>query len=231
MNNYLIDWATHQTDLSQKGFVLLPPLLTAEECRELTFLFDTPEHFRKTIVMQQHGYGRGEYKYFTYPLPPAVDTLRHELFRQLAPVANDWNEKLGIAQRYPDTLGEWLTSCHEAGQNRPTPLMLKYGAGGWNALHQDMYGELYFPFQAVLMLSEPETDFTGGEFVLMEQRPRMQSRAIVLQPSQGQVVLFTTKFRPATGTRGYYRIGLRHGVSEVKSGQRMTLGLIFHDAQ
>jgi hypothetical protein len=160
-----------------------------------------------------------------------MDALRHELFQSLAPVANDWNEKLCIAQRYPDTLDEWLGICHEAGQTRPTPLMLTYGPGDWNALHQDIYGELYFPFQAVIMLSQPGQDFTGGEFVLMEQRPRMQSRAIVLQPCQGQVVLFTTKFRPEKGTRGYYRIGLRHGVSEVKSGQRMTLGLIFHDAQ
>ena len=231
MDKNTLNWAEHQQRLSETGFTLLPPLLSAEECRDLVNLFDAPEHFRKTIVMQQHGYGRGEYKYFNYPLPPAVDALRHELFRQLVPVANDWNEKLGISQRYPDTLEEWLTTCHEAGQNRPTPLMLQYGAGDWNALHQDMYGEVYFPFQAVLMLSQPGQDFTGGEFVLMEQRPRMQSRAIVLQPSRGQVLVFTTKFRPEKGTRGYYRIGLRHGVSEVKSGQRTTLGLIFHDAK
>ena len=180
-----IDWKTHLSVLSEKGFALLPPLLSDDECQELTPLFDRPDLFRKAIVMQQHGYGRGEYKYFAYPLPSVVDTLRHELYRQLAPVANDWNEKLGITQRYPDTLDTWLTICHEAGQNRPTPLMLTYGAGGWNALHQDMYGDLYFPFQAVVMLSQPGQDFTGGEFVLMEQRPRMQSRAVVLQPKPG----------------------------------------------
>ena len=163
MNNYhTLNWAEHQQRLSETGFTLLPPLLSADECRELANLFDAPEHFRKTIVMQKHGYGRGEYKYFNYPLPPAVAALRHELFRQLVPVANDWNEKLGISQRYPDTLEEWLTTCHEAGQNRPTPLMLQYGAGDWNALHQDMYGELYFPFQAVLMLCQPGQDFIGG---------------------------------------------------------------------
>ncbi|WP_018619412.1 2OG-Fe(II) oxygenase [Spirosoma luteum] len=231
MDTYTLNWTDHLQTLSERGFALLPPLLSADECRKLAFLFDLHEHFRKTIVMQKHGFGRGKYNYFNYPLPPTIDALRHELYRQLAPVANDWNGKLGITQRYPNTLDEWLAICHEAGQNRPTPLMLQYGTGDWNALHQDMYGELYFPFQAVLMLSEPGPEFLGGEFVLMEQRPRMQSRAIVLQPSQGQVVLFTTKFRPEKGTRGYYRIGLRHGVSEVKSGQRMTLGLIFHDAR
>lgn len=226
-----IDWATHQTALSETGFTLLPSLLSADECQVLASLFQVPQFFRKTIVMQKHGYGRGEYKYFAYPLPPTIDALRHELYRQLAPVANDWNEKLGLAQHYPDTLDEWLTTCHDAGQVRPTPLMLRYETGDWNALHQDMYGELYFPFQAVLFLNQPGVDFSGGEFVLMEQRPRMQSRAIVLQHAQGQILLFTTKFRPQKGTRGYYRVGLRHGVSEVRSGQRMTLGLIFHDAR
>ena len=224
--NRLID----QPALSEKGYVLIPPVLSAHECRELITLFDAPDLFRKAIVMQKHGYGRGEYKYFNYPLPPVVEQFRHDLFAQLVPVANDWNEKLGIAQRYPDTLIAWLETCHKAGQTRPTPLMLKYQPGDWNALHQDMYGELYFPFQAVLFLNQPGRDFAGGEFVLMEQRPRMQSRAIVLQPEQGQVLVFTTKFRPEKGTRGYYRIGLRHGVSEVKIGQRLTLGLIFHDA-
>ena len=225
-----INWATHQTALSETGFALLPSVLSADECHELADLFDKPDLYRKTIVMQKHGYGSGEYKYFNYPLPPAIDALRHELFTQLAPVANDWNEKLSLPQRYPTDLNDWLTTCHKAGQTRPTPLILKYGPGDWNALHQDMYGELYFPFQAVLFLNRPGQDFTGGEFVLMEQRPRMQSRAIVLQPEQGQILVFTTKFRPAKGPRGYYRMSLRHGVSEVKTGQRMTLGLIFHDA-
>ena len=225
-----IDWPNYQTALSDTGFTVLPSVLSKNECLELGSLFDMPELYRKNIVMQKHGYGSGEYKYFNYPLPPLVDTLRHELFTQLTPVANDWNEKLGLTQRYPTDLDEWLATCHKAGQVRPTPLILKYGSGDWNALHQDMYGALYFPFQAVLFLNQPNQDFSGGEFVLMEQRPRMQSRAIVLQPEQGQVLLFTTKFRPAKGARGYHRVGLRHGVSEVKAGQRMTLGLIFHDA-
>jgi hypothetical protein len=225
-----IDWLTHQKVLSETGFTVLPPLLSLNECRELANLFDAPDLYRKTIVMQKHGYGSGEYKYFNYPLPPLIDALRHELYTQLVPVANDWNEKLGIAQRYPADLDDWLASCYKAGQNRPTALILNYGTGDWNALHQDIYGELYFPFQAVLFLNQPGKDFTGGEFVLVEQRPRLQSKAIVLQPEQGQIVLFTTKFMPRKGSRGYHRVGMRHGVSDVKTGQRMTVGIIFHDA-
>ncbi|MBD2753480.1 2OG-Fe(II) oxygenase [Spirosoma validum] len=225
-----LNWQNHQNTLSENGFVLLPPLLSAAECHQVAELFDAQDLYRKSIVMQQHGYGRGEYKYFNYPLPPIVDGLRHELFANVAPVANDWNEKLGIVLRYPADLDSWLATCHEAGQKRPTPLILKYGAGDWNALHQDMYGDLYFPFQAVLFLNQPGQDYTGGEFVLVEQRPRMQSKAIVLQPEQGQILLFTTKYRPAKGTRGYHRVAMRHGVSEVKSGTRVNLGLIFHDA-
>lgn len=225
-----LDWPTYQNILSKTGFALLPPLLSPTECHKLADLFDVPELYRKTIVMQRHGYGSGEYKYFSYPLPPVVDTLRHELFANVAPVANDWNEKLGMSLRYPADLDTWLATCHEAGQSRSTPLILKYGAGDWNALHQDMYGELYFPFQAVLFLNQPGQDYTGGEFVLLEQRPRMQSKATVLQPEQGQILLFTTKYRPAKGSRGYYRVAMRHGVSEVRSGTRVNLGLIFHDA-
>lgn len=225
-----IDWLAYQTTLSETGFALLPPLLSPTECHQLANLFDEPDRYRKTIVMQRHGYGSGEYKYFSYPLPPVVDALRHELFTNIAPIANDWNEKFGLSLRYPADLDTWLDTCHEAGQNRPTPLILKYGAGDWNALHQDMYGELYFPFQAVLFLNQPGQDYTGGEFVLLEQRPRMQSKATVLQPEQGQVLLFTTKYRPAKGSRGYYRVAMRHGVSEVRSGTRVNLGLIFHDA-
>ncbi len=225
-----LNWPAHQRTLSETGFALLPPSLLPDECREVADLYDSPELYRKTIVMQRHGYGSGEYKYFNYPLPPVIDLLRHELFTQLSPVANDWNEKLGLAQRYPSNLDEWLATCHEAGQTRPTPLILKYGVGDWNALHQDMYGELYFPFQAVLFLNQPEQDYTGGEFIMLEQRPRMQSKATVLQPQQGQILLFTTKFRPAKSARGYYRVAMRHGVSEVRSGNRMNVGLIFHDA-
>lgn len=226
----LLDWSVYQTTLAETGFVLLPPVLSANDCRELAELFDESDLYRKHIVMQKHGYGRGEYKYFSYPLPPVVDALRHELFGQLAPVANDWNAKLGIGQRYPADLDAWLQICHAAGQTRPTPLILRYQTGDWNALHQDLYGELYFPFQAVVFLSQPGQEYTGGEFVMMEQRPRMQSKATVLQPEQGQVLLFTTRYRPVAGSRGYYRAAMRHGVSEVRSGTRVNLGLVFHDA-
>lgn len=225
-----LDRPTYQANLAETGFGLLPSILQKKECQELADLFDATELYRKTIVMQQHGYGSGEYKYFSYPLPPLVDQLRHDLFTQLAPVANDWNARLGLPLRYPDNLDEWLETCHQAGQNRPTPLMLKYGPGDWNALHQDLYGELYFPFQAVLFLSQPGVDYTGGEFVMTEQRPRMQSKATVLQPHQGQILVFTTKYRPTKSARGYYRTAMRHGVSDVHTGQRINLGLIFHDA-
>lgn len=224
------DWSAYRQTLSDTGFVLLPPRLSADECAELAARFEAPDSYRKTVVMQQHGYGRGEYKYFSYPLPATVDALRHELFAQLVPVARDWNTKLGIDQPYPDDLDTWLQTCHRAGQRRPTPLILKYGPGDWNALHQDLYGELYFPFQAVLFLSQPGRDYTGGEFVMLEQRPRMQSKATVFLPEQGQIMVFTTQYRPVRGTRGYYRVAMRHGVSEVRDGQRLTLGLIFHDA-
>ena len=225
-----LNWSQHRQTLSETGFTLLPSVLSVDECQQMATLFDTPALFRKTIVMQNHGYGSGEYKYFTYPLPPAIDVLRHRLFSEFAPVANEWHEKLGVGLRYPTNLDEWLKTCHEAGQTRPTPLILSYGPGDWNALHQDMYGELYFPFQAVLFLNQPGQDYTGGEFVMLEQRPRMQSKATVVLPKQGQILLFTTKFRPARSARGYYRVAMRHGVSEVKEGNRATLGLIFHDA-
>ncbi|MBD2703294.1 2OG-Fe(II) oxygenase [Spirosoma sp. BT702] len=218
------------TTLLENGFAVLSNQLTLDDCYQLSQLFDAPDLYRKTIIMQKHGYGSGEYKYFNYPLPPLVNTLRHELFTQLAPIADEWNEKLGLPLRYPTDLDQWLEICHKAGQNRPTPLILRYVAGDWNALHQDMYGELYFPFQAVVFLSQPDDDYIGGEFVMVEQRPRMQSKAIVLQPQQGQIVVFTTKYRPAKSTRGYYRAVMRHGVSEVRSGTRINLGLIFHDA-
>ena len=227
---HVLDDATYWATLAETGYVLLPPVLSPDECRELASLFDAPDLYRKAIVMQQHGYGSGEYKYFSYPLPPVVDALRQAVFPKLAPVANDWNAQLGIDLRYPTDLDTWLATCHEAGQTRPTPLILRYGAGDWNALHQDMYGDLYFPFQAVLFLNQPGADYVGGEFVLLEQRPRMQSKATVLQPQQGQMLVFTTKYRPVKGSRGYYRVTMRHGVSEVRSGQRVNLGLIFHDA-
>ena len=223
------DWPAYQTILSETGFALLPSILPPDDCRQLASLFDAPDLFRNSIMMQRHGYGSGEYKYFSYPLPPVVDALRHDLFPKLASVANGWNEQLGLAQRYPTNLDSWLATYHAAGQTRPTPLILRYRPGDWNALDQDMYGDLHFPFQAVLFLNQPGTDYVGGEFVLLEQRPRMQSKATVLQLQQGQILLFTTKYRPVKGTRGYYRVTMRHGVSEVKSGQRVNLGLIFHD--
>lgn len=225
-----IDWPTHQATLAETGFTLLPFIMSPDACRELADLYDVPSLYRKTIVMQRHGYGSGEYKYFNYPLPPVVEQLRHDIYARLAPVANAWNDRLGIDQQYPADLGTWLATCHAAGQTRPTPLMLRYSSGDWNALHQDLYGDLHFPFQAVLFLSQPGVDYTGGEFVMLEQRPRMQSRATVLQPEQGQLLLFTNRYRPAKGTRGFYRVAMRHGVSEVRTGNRVNIGLIFQDA-
>ncbi|MEZ0541835.1 2OG-Fe(II) oxygenase [Fibrella arboris] len=225
-----INWSAQLTELAEKGFTLLPTMLLPDACRSLADLYNVPGLYRNTIRMQRHGYGSGEYKYFTYPLPQVIDSLRHELYTKLAPVANGWNQRLGVEHRYPTELDAWLSICHAAGQLRPTPLILQYGKGDWNALHQDLYGALHFPFQAVLFLSEPGVDYTGGEFVMLEQRPRMQSKATVLQPNQGQVLLFTTQSRPAKGTRGYYRVTMRHGVSEVTSGSRTNVGLLFHDA-
>ncbi|RIV18006.1 prolyl 4-hydroxylase subunit alpha [Fibrisoma montanum] len=226
-----LNWDLHGHDLNENGFTCLPPLVSVEECRDLAQGYDDPDRYRKTVTMKQHNFGRGEYRYFSYPLPGLVDELRHALFPPLARIANDWHEKLNIVQRYPDHLDEWLAVCHQAGQTRPTPLILNYQTGDWNALHQDIYGELYFPFQAVLFLTQPGRDYAGGEFVMLEQRPRRQSKAIVLQPEQGQVLVFTTRHRPAKGTRGYYRVSMRHGVSEVRQGTRLNLGIIFHDAQ
>ncbi|CCH52691.1 Protein of unknown function DUF2086 [Fibrisoma limi BUZ 3] len=227
----LIHWHQHRYELNETGFCLLPTLLLADECRALADGYDNPDRYRKTITMKRHNFGSGEYKYFDYPLPVLVDEMRHALFPPLARIANDWNEKLNIGQRYPDQLDEWLAVCHQAGQTHPTPLILNYRTGDWNALHQDIYGELFFPFQAVVFLTQPGRDYVGGEFVMLEQRPRMQSKAIVLQPEQGQVLIFTTRYRPAKGTRGYYRVGMRHGVSEIRQGTRLNLGIIFHDAQ
>ena len=225
-----IDWPTYQTTLAETGFALLPSILSPNACRELADLYNVPGLYRKTIVMQRHGYGSGEYKYFNYPLPPVVEQLRHIVYAQLAPVANAWNDQLSVGQQYPADLGTWLTTCHAAGQTRSTPLILRYGPGDWNALHQDLYGDLHFPFQAVLCLTQPGLDYTGGEFVMLEQRPRRQSKATVLQPEQGQLVLFTTRYRPAKGARGHYRVTMRHGVSDVRTGNRVNIGLIFHDA-
>lgn len=200
------------------------------ECQALAELYGQHDRFRKRVVMEQHAYGKGEYKYFAYPLPDAVASLRAALYPPLAAVANSWRRTMGEAESYPATLDAYLALCHAAGQVRPTPLMLRYGAGGFNCLHQDLYGDLVFPLQAVVLLSAPGKDFTGGEFIMVEQRPRAQSRAMVAPLRQGEAVIFPVHHRPGIGKRGPYRLTMRHGVSRVHSGQRNTLGIIFHDA-
>lgn len=224
-----VDWAAVATQLDARGCAVLPQLLAAQSCRELAELYADEGRFRSRVAMSRHGFGRGEYKYFAYPLPPLVADLRTELYPHLAPVANEWSRRLGTQQRYPATLAAFLASCHAAGQVKPTPLLLQYGPEDYNCLHQDLYGEWVFPLQLTLLLSQPGHDFTGGEFVLTEQRPRMQSRAEVVPLAQGDAVVFAVHHRPVRGTRGDYRVNLRHGVSRVRSGRRQTLGVIFHD--
>jgi hypothetical protein len=226
-----LDWQRIEVELDSHGVGLTGPLLDARACAALCGLYAEPRHFRSRIVMARHGFGRGEYQYFAHPLPEAVAALRPLVYARLAPVANRWNESLGIAQRYPAELDDFLALCHAQGQERPTPLLLKYGAGDYNCLHQDLYGELFFPFQMVILLSQPGRDFTGGEFVLVEQRPRMQSRPEVVPLQQGEAAIFAVQHRPVEGARGAYRVNLRHGVSRVRSGERYTTGLIFHDAR
>ena len=218
-------------ELNSTGAAMIERLLTAKECREIAALYDDDSRFRSRIVMARHGFGQGEYKYFSYPLPPLVESLRSSLYPHLAPIANAWNERMGIEARYPAKHREFLALCHGHGQTRPTPLLLRYEAGDYNCLHQDLYGELAFPLQTAILLSEPEKDFTGGEFVLTEQRPRMQSRAEVVPLKQGDAVVFAVHHRPVKGTRGTYRVNMRHGVSRLRSGHRLTLGVIFHDAK
>jgi hypothetical protein len=212
------------------GYAVLPGLLGAEECRALVALYDDRERFRSRVVMARHGFGQGEYKYLTYPLPPLVAEWRQALYPRLAPIANRWQEQLGLRANFPDSLDAYLRHCHAAGQSRPTPLILKYGSGDYNCLHQDLYGELVFPIQATVLLSRPGEDFSGGEFLLVEQRPRRQSKGEVVPLRQGDAVLFPVNHRPVPGARGYYRVTMRHGVSRVHSGSRLTLGIIFHDA-
>jgi hypothetical protein len=226
-----IDWARVSADLDGYGFALFPELLTSEECDELKGLYGDDNRFRSKIVMARHGFGRGEYKYFAYPLPDIIAALRPALYAQLAPIANRWNEAMGITVRYPQEHGAFIARCHKAGQTRPTPLLLQYGEGDYNCLHQDLYGEHVFPLQVVMLLSEPGEDFTGGEFVLTEQRPRMQSRAEVVPLRRGDAAVFAVHHRPVRGTRGTYRVNLRHGVSRIRSGHRQTAGVIFHDSK
>jgi hypothetical protein len=226
-----MDWARVATDLDLNGWALLDQLLTAPECEALAGLYDHERSFRSTVVMARHGFGRGEYKYFAYPLPDLVAALRPALYAPLAPIANRWNEAMGIAVRYPKSHAEFIKRCHAAGQTRPTPLLLKYRAGDYNCLHQDLYGEHVFPLQVVILLSEPGRDFSGGELVLTEQRPRMQSRAEVVPLERGDAAVFAVHHRPVQGTRGTYRVNMRHGVSRLRSGHRQTAGIIFHDAK
>lgn len=225
------DWTRVADDLSARGSAVIEGVLSPEECRALAALYPDDTRFRSRVIMSRHGFGKGEYKYFAYPLPDIIADLRPALYARLAPVANDWNARMGIATRYPVDHKKFLALCHKAGQRRPTPLLLQYEEGDFNCLHQDLYGDLAFPLQATLLLSEPQRDFIGGEFVITEQRPRMQSRAEVVPLSQGDMVIFAVHHRPVEGTRGTYRVNLRHGVSRLRSGRRHTAGLIFHDAK
>ena len=226
-----IDWTQATSDLDAQGCAVLKQLLSPDECDALSALYPDDKNFRSRIVMGRHGFGRGEYKYFAYPLPDLISELRPALYARLCPVANRWNETMGIDIRYPDSHAAFLKRCHGAGQTRPTPLLLQYGEGDYNCLHQDLYGEHVFPLQVAILLSEPGRDFEGGEFVLTEQRPRMQSRPEVVPLRQGDAVAFAVHHRPVQGTRGAYRVNLRHGVSRIRSGHRHTVGVIFHDAK
>ncbi len=226
-----LDWPAIADHLDSDAYALVPALLTREECRELAALYADDQPFRSRVVMARHNFGRGEYKYFAYPLPRLVAELRTALYPPLAAIANRWHEAMRIAIRYPPTHNAYLARCHDAGQTRPTPLMLQYETGDYNCLHQDLYGEHVFPLQAAFLLAVPDDDFTGGEFVLTEQRPRMQSRAEVVPLRQGDGVIFPVRQRPVQGKRGPYRVNVRHGVSRVRSGHRQTLGIIFHDAE
>jgi len=224
------DWEAAATSLDAQGWALLPKFMDSKTCAKIRSLYEK-EIFRSTVVMARHGFGRGEYKYFSYPLPEPVADLRNGLYARLAPIANHWAEMRHEDVTFPAAHEDYLKRCHQAGQRRPTPLLLKYGPGDYNCLHQDLYGEHVFPLQVAILLSEPSEDFTGGEFVMTEQRPRMQSRAEVVPLGQGDAVAFAVHHRPVQGTRGIYRVNLRHGVSRIRSGHRHTVGVIFHDAK
>jgi hypothetical protein len=225
-----LDWPTMTAHLDAEGWASAKCVLTPAQCRAAAAQYDDDARFRSTVVMARHGFGRGEYRYFAYPLPNVVEELRKTIYPALVPIANGWNEAMGSDVRYPVAHADYLARCHAAGQTRPTPLLLRYGAGDYNCLHQDLYGAEVFPLQAAILLSEPGRDFTGGEFVLTEQRPRMQSRPMVVPLEQGDMVVFAVHHRPVRGTRGIYRVNLRHGVSRIETGRRHTLGIIFHDA-
>ena len=225
-----IDSSALEGDLETQGWSVLRDLLTSAECDDVASLYAQDEGFRSRVVMARHGFGKGEYRYFSYPLPPLVQSLRTALYPRLAPLANRWHERMGMSVRFPAEHAEFIARCAASGQSRPTPLLLQYGAGDYNCLHQDLYGEHVFPLQLAVLLSEPGTDFSGGEFVLTEQRPRMQTRAAVVPLKKGDAVVFAVNSRPVRGTRGDYRVKMRHGVSKISRGHRHTLGIIFHDA-
>lgn len=225
------DWKALDRELDGFGCAVLPRLLTSEESCRVASLYPDESHFRSHIIMARHGFGKGEYRYFKYPLPDLIGGLRTVLYSRLAGVANAWNERMALEQRFPGEHAAFVQQCHDAGQTRPTPLLLQYESGDFNCLHQDIYGDLAFPIQVAILLSEPDHDFTGGEFVLTEQRPRMQSRVEVVPLRQGDAVAFAVHNRPVQGTKGNYRVNLRHGVSRVRSGMRHTVGIIFHDAR
>jgi len=226
-----LDWPRISQDLDTQGSAILERLIPSDECRAVVAMYPQDDLFRSRVVMARHGFGRGEYKYFAYPLPQIVAELRTELYPRLAPIANKWNTRMGIEIQYPESHAEFIKRCHNAGQNKSTPLLLQYASGDYNCLHQDLYGEHVFPIQVAILLSEPVKDFIGGEFVLTEQRPRMQSRPEVVPLRQGDAVAFAVHHRPVQGARGFYRVNLRHGVSRIRSGHRHTVGIIFHDAK
>lgn len=224
------DWQHITEEMHQKGYAVIPNLISDDECEDLKSSYTHAHLYRKTVVMARHRFGVGEYRYFNYPLPQLIQLVRTHIYPYLAPIANSWFNALHIDTSFPLDHSEFIQQCHAKGQQRATPLILKYRKGGFNTLHQDLYGDLYFPIQIVLMLSEPDQDFTGGEFVLTQQIPRAQSKAIVLKPKKGDVLIFTTNFKPEKGVKGYYRVNMKHGVSEVTEGSRYALGIIFHDA-
>jgi len=225
-----IDWQRVTEELNEKGYALVSRFLPVQYCDELIGEYDNSNLYRKTITMERHRFGLGEYKYFKYPLPDLIHTARRAIYPKLAPVANTWMKVLDIKRQFPDQFDEFQRLCHDNNQTKPTVLILKYGKGGHNTLHQDLYGNIFFPFQLVLFLNEPDDDYTGGEFVLTQHTPRAQSKAIVLRPSKGDMLILTTNFRPVKGSKGYYRVQMKHGISEVHDGNRHTLGVIFHDA-
>jgi len=225
-----LNWNGITDDMNDHGYALIPKVLTNGECDELILQYNNQDLYRKTINMERYRFGLGEYKYFQYPLPVIVQQLREDVYPNLAPIANNWMRVLNIDKHFPSELDTLLDQCHQQNQTRPTPLILQYGKGGYNTLHQDLYGDVYFPMQLVVFLNEPDEDYEGGEFVLIEQRPRAQSKAIVLKPKKGDMLVFTTNFKPVKGSKGYYRVNMKHGVSELSSGKRHTLGIIFHDA-